>query len=667
MDVTPREIESKDRYLSAHRITLLFLFIVGLAIYSNTFDAVAQYDDMHVFAESTLDDLLARCNLGNGRLIADLTFTFNYWLSGPDVLGYHIFNLIVHVFAAFFVYQLLFQILVIAESEQAPLDYTLQSDPPKLILPPLKNLWFWPAFFGGLVFLVHPLATSAVTYITQRYTSLASLFYLASLVSYLKARRFLKGEILKKSAAFPKSLLFDPHHLAWYGIAFVMAVLAMLTKEMSVTLPVMLILLELFFVQPDFSHAGARLLYLMPLLVTGLIVPYHHLPIFETMSMNSIIQTISDQQDLLPRWADKSYLDRRTYFFSQLGIIWSIYLKLLVWPWGQNVEHDFFVSDGPFHAITITASLGLLSLLIIAALTYRKYRLISFGILWFFVALSVTSSVVPNIILVAEHRVYLPMIGLAFSVAGVYRYFNRPRAMLYLVMTIALTLSVLSFVRNSVWKDDLTLWADALKKSPGMARPYNNYARALHKANQLEEAISLYQKVLTMEDVAFKSDLSHKVFALENLGVVYAKKGMYREALESYTTVVRFSSSGNAANTYFNIGNLYVELQQFSKATEAYNKAVSLNPRHYQTHTNLGWLLMSLGRDDEAETALSKALHHNRRAAEAYLNLGNLYSKYPAKKAEAVANYRMYLRLKPDTSLRRNVLKRIRELEAEFD
>lgn len=84
---------------------------------------------------------------------------------------------------------------------------------------------------------------------------------------------------------------------------------------------------------------------------------------------------------------------------------------------------------------------------------------------------------------------------------------------------------------NQVWKDNLTLWEHALEKSPSMSRPCVNYARALHGLGRLEETIALYEKVLTMPAVPYKSELMHKLYALGNLGTVYAEKGMHQEAL----------------------------------------------------------------------------------------------------------------------------------------
>jgi len=657
----------QGRYSTAHRIVFLFFLIVGLAIYSNSFKVPPHLDDVYIFADSTLEALVNRLTLSNTRMIADSTFAFNYWLAGPHVLGYHILNLVIHVFTAVLVYQLLFQTLKLTANKGNLAGTGSLVQPDNLLLPAFRDHIFWGAFFGGMIFLVHPLATQAVTYITQRYTSLATLFYVASIVCYLKARMILFSEEDAGDKVFSRRGFLKRSHLAWYSLAATLAVLAMYTKEICITLPVMLILIEFFIVQFNFKNVGTRLLYLLPFLASGLIIPMNHLPIFKTTETISMIETITDPDKVLPRWAESQYLTRSTYLFSQIGIIWSIYLKLLVWPWGQNIEHDFYVSNSLSHTTTLVAFLGLLSLLAIAVLTIKKYRLFGFGIIWFFMSIAVTSSVIPNTIFVAEHRVYLPMIGLTLVVAGMYRYLERPRLVYSLSVPILLILSVLTFMRNDIWKDEFSLWGDSLAKSPNMSRPHNNYARALHHAGRLDEAIIMYGKVVTAPNVPYKSDISHKLLALANLGTVYADKGMHTEALQAYQAAVKLTVPQHAASTYFNMGNLLAEMEQYKKAAEAYQKAAEVSPGNYRALTNLGWVLMNLHKHQEAEAALKQALKYNSRAAEAHCNLATLYSKNPSKKKEAIRHYTRYLALRPLSPLRKTVEENIRRLEEEAE
>jgi tetratricopeptide (TPR) repeat protein len=670
MNCSPDHTIDKSRYSSTHRIVCLFFFIVGFFIYANTFDASIHYDDHHVFANRDFDNFLQERAFTNTRYVANLTFAFNQWLSGPEVFSYHMVNLIIHVCSAFLVYQLLFQILCFPGNRRTAQRSSLNKVS-KFALPHLNDLYFWPAFFGGLIFLIHPLGTQAVTYLTQRNASLATLFYIASIVSYLQARRItLYWQPGRDKIDLPHPF-FRPRHLCWYSLSVMTAVLAMYTKEQSLTLPAVLVLIEFFFVQPNLENAGKRALYLLPLLATGLIIPYHHLPFFHPPSAPG------DVARILPSWG-QDYLTRSTYFLSQLGVIWNIYLKLLVLPHGQSIDHDFFVSDSLLHPITLGAFIGLLGLTIIAVLTLKRYRLVAFSIVWFLVTVSVTSSVIPNMIFVAEHRVYLPMVGLSFLVAGIYKYSKRPRLFWSMAIPIVLSLSTLTFMRNFAWKDDLTLWGDALKKAPALSRPYNNYAVALRNAGRLDEAIVTYNKVLAMPIEPFKSGQGEKLLALHNLPHVYVDKGEYQEALRRYEALIALygeeteKGTFSLATVYFHMGNMFASSKDYDKALEFYQKALEIFPignRRLKSHTltNLGWLLTLLERNDKAEKALKKAVRCNPGAAKAYIQLGNLYSKYPAKRAETVACYKRFLALEPRPPFRQELLAKISELESELD
>jgi tetratricopeptide (TPR) repeat protein len=658
--------EKKKQYVTAHRMVVLFFLIVGFVIYANTFDVPTHYDDYQVFVYRDFDNFLQEFAFSSTRFIADLTFAFNKWLSGPEVFSYHVVNLVIHVCAAFLVYQLLFQILSFPTSSNS-LNRPSSNKESTRALPPMTDLHFWPSFFGGLIFLVHPLATQAVTYLTQRYTSLATLLYLASIVFYLKARGITLQWNRQNHKFDFKQSFFKLRHLCWYSLAIVMAVFAMFTKEMSLTLPVILVLIEFFFVQPNVENAGNRILYLLPLLATGLIIPYFHLPFLHPLTDPSASTRI------LPSWGQDS-LTRRTYFLSQLSVIWNIYLKLLVFPYGQSIEHDFFVASSLLHPLTLGAFLGLLSLVIVALASLKKYPLIGFGFIWFFVTVSVTSSIIPNVIFVAEHRVYLPMVGLSFLAAGIYKYSKRPRLFWSVAIPISLVFSALTFERNFTWKDDLTLWGEALKKAPELSRPYNLYGMALHRSGRLDEAIAMYNKVISMPRDPFKRTDLDKLFAMHNLPIVFADQYMYEDAFHSYRELIDLYGDHiqiddfSLATVYFNVGGLYARENKFEKALNEYQKGLEVIPHEDKRLmsyglTNIGWVLSRLDRYKKAETALRKAMLFNPRAAKAYLQLGNLYSRFSSKWPEAVACYKRFLELETHPPFRRELLAKIRELE----
>src|SRR3990167_5669134 len=204
----------------------IILCCVGIIIYSNTLHGSFHFDDTGSIVENVsirhLTDLAAIWNFWPTRFITYLSLAINYHFNGLNVFGYHLFNLIVHLGSAFLVWWLALLTLSTPRMKDEKI-----SDHGDLI-----------ALFIGLLFVAHPIQTQAVTYIIQRAASLAALFYLASLCLYVKSRaldRGIRNPLIRKF---------------YYGGSLVTAVLAMFTKEMSITLPFMLLLYEYCFLKP---------------------------------------------------------------------------------------------------------------------------------------------------------------------------------------------------------------------------------------------------------------------------------------------------------------------------------------------------------------------------------------------------------------------------------
>ena len=184
-------------------------------------------------------------NIYNNRFIGHLTFALNYQLHELNVAGYHIFNLFIHLLNALLVYW-----LMILTFRTPYASAYLQKDVLKTSDP-----YRWVPLFTALLFVSHPVQTQAVTYIVQRFASLSTLFYLVSLVMYIKAR----GSDSSKRARY-----------AFFAASIISAVLAMRTKEIAFTLPVMVFLYEFMFFRGDIKK---RMLYLLALLLTMFIIP----------------------------------------------------------------------------------------------------------------------------------------------------------------------------------------------------------------------------------------------------------------------------------------------------------------------------------------------------------------------------------------------------------
>ena len=213
--------------LSDRRVHILLILVIGIIAYSNTFHVPFQWDDLtyigensmvrqpHYFFEPEKAKGLQFYNHVVQRYITYLSFALNYAIHGFSVTGYHILNLIIHLLNALLVYflvSLTFRTPVIGKST-------------------IKDKAELAALFAAAMFVSHPLQTMAVTYIYQRLASLVTLFYLLSLISYIKSR------------LSQKTL----HRILFYGVSLLSAVIAMKSKENAFTLPFAIALFEFSF------------------------------------------------------------------------------------------------------------------------------------------------------------------------------------------------------------------------------------------------------------------------------------------------------------------------------------------------------------------------------------------------------------------------------------
>jgi len=570
-------------------IHLLLIVIAGCVVYSNTFDVPFQFDDEVFIVNNPLirdfsnfthpssarsADLPANVRYtSRSRTVSYATFWLNYKMAGLNVTGYHAVNLLIHLLNALLVYTLV--------------SVTFRT--PVLLSSGLAGRSRHIAFFSALIFAVHPLHTEAVTYIAQRFTSLVALFYLAAVVSYAQWRRL----SLRDDAAGTYRLLARP--AIWYILSFLSALLAMKTKENAATLPLALLLYEAVFFSGPFRK---RLYPLLPFAAAMLLVP---LALFDPG------KTVAAAVDLATRTQKTSRLD---YLFTQFGVMLE-YLRLLFLPVRQNLDYDwpiqksFFALPVLFPLLILTA-LALFGVLLLkrASVHEKGLRLIAFGIFWFFVAVSVESSIVPLYHVIYEHRAYLPSVGMIIAaVSTVSLVSDRIGKLPGSVMAVCLltvAAAVLAFAahsRNGVWHDEVSLWEDVAAKSPGRARAQLNLGLAYANRGRLDEAIDRLQRVVRLEPDNAGAYLSLAAAAIQ--------KGTIDTAIRNLAIVLRLKPGH--AGAYNNLGIAYEMKGQLDDAVTAYQAAIRLKPDLPIAHYGLGSVYRKKGLEAEASEHFQKA------------------------------------------------------------
>ena len=629
-------------------IALLLLALLCALIYSNTFSASFHWDDFQNIMDSRQIRNLSSIPFSQSRYVGFLSFALNYHFDRYNVFGYHLVNLVIHTINSFLVYFFVLLLLRIPQPSLTP--HASPLTPRSSRLTNASGI----ALATALLFVVHPIQTEAVTYIVQRITTLSTLFYLLAAVLYLKWR-----------LAAPESR----HRSLWYAGALLSTILAMKTKEISFTLPLMLLLIEAVFFG---SLTRKQWMALIPFLITLLIIPLSHKG------------TIGEAEVGFAKGTTE--ISRLDYLFTQFNVIMT-YLRLLILPVNQNLDYDYPIAHSFLEPKVLFSFLFLLALFTFSLyllfvrprpsypslLTPHASRLVAFGILWFFLTLSIESSIIPIQDVIFEHRLYLPSVG--FFLAGsvlIITLLDRWRWMSALVIgALVMMLSIATYQRNMIWKDDLTLWTDVVRKSPNKVRGHHNMAVAYQELGRLDKAIVEYKTALSLKpddadahmnlglgyqdlgrvDEArqeFKTALALKPDDADfhnHVGTVFQKQGHLEEAMQEYKTAVALKS--DFAEAHNNLGLVYQKQGHLEEAMQEYKTAMALKPDYADPHNNLGVVYQKLRRPDDAIREYKAALALEPDDAEPRYNLGLAYFE-EGRLPDALAMFKEAIQLKAD-------------------
>ncbi len=573
---------------AAKIISLSLIALIGTIAYSNTFNAPFVFDDSINLVENLLIKDLDNFIFPSGgykgylpRSVAFFTFALNYHFGGLDVTGFHVVNLIIHITNAILVY------FLVVLTFKTPFFEGQGSG--GLLSPHLI------ALFSALLFVSHPVHTQAVTYIVQRLSSLAALFYLLSMVMYVTARVKGQGSRVKGAAFFSMSLIS--------------AVLAMFTKEISFTLPIMVIIYEFLFFG---SGLRKKFLLFIPAVLILIIIPSAIVGIDRPLS--EILSDVSERTKLqtnMPRW---------DYLVTEMRVV-TTYIRLLFLPLDQNLYYDYPLYHSLFEPPVFLSFLFLASLFGLAVYLLFKskgsrvkgpgssapyLRLVGFGILWFFITLSVESSVIPIAHVIFEHRLYLPASGAFIAViTSVFIIMGNlmgrrkimERVLIPVLAAAIIALTGATYARNVVWQSEVKLLEDAAQKSPESADVYNGLGHACMVKGELDRAIEYFR-------IAQKLNPNYPP-VYNNLGVAYGKKGRFDDALNELKSALTLDPRN--PEIYNNIAIVYREKGLFEKEISYLDIALKLNPNFAIAHFNLGAAYESKGWSEMAREHYSKA------------------------------------------------------------
>ncbi len=608
---------------------VLVLIFATTTVYFNSLKGSFQFDDSKSLERiwvSNLDEYQKRVKMyalnepgGYEKLYLSLyhsisarptllfTWALNNTLGKNNPWGFHLLNLIFHIFTTilvFFVLRLAFKI-----------SHEFQE----------RETFF--ALVSSFVFAIHPALTESVTYISSRSSELLTFFYLLGILYFLQ---FFQSNSTNK--------LFIPIRILFISACFY---LSLTSKIVAATFPVALILLFIFLICPK-KYPNLYQKLTSPSFLLGYA--------FLLISILALVSKIPVHDK------GKEVFGSLGYLCIQIKIIVFYYLKILLWPINLNVDISYPFTTPQNDLTIIFAALMGLGLIIFAGLKGGKWSKICAG--WFILTLAPTSSILPLNDLAVEHRLYLPVtLGICplFALAVQTIPKNKRYSFLFFLLV---SFAVLTAERNKVWTSEFNLWQDAIKKSPHSGRPYSNLGKAYYEKDNIDLALEYLKKSVELSDLLAtthynianiymdkeKLGLSEKEYkraielnpkyyqAFLGLGSIQNQIGKLKEAEKNYLRAIEIRSTMIAQDEDYalarlNLGEVYGKMGQFKDSIRQSEIALKSIPNSFKAHYNIGTANMKLGKLEKAKEAFLYCLKINPEFENALFNLAYVYQK----------------------------------------
>jgi tetratricopeptide (TPR) repeat protein len=495
----------------------------------------------------------------------------DYSLWGDDPRGHHLHNVLLHTLNTGWVYLLgLLIILEIRPTAPGQSHHGLVS-----LLASADKAALLGASICALLFALHPLRVESVAWVSDRKDLLCGFFLLPSLISYIEYRRS------------PVSRARGQ----WYALVMVLFVLALLSKSIATTAPVIMVVLD--FVLEGGSVWRTRKWSLLKEKVPFLILSF--------MVTAAAVASIPDAGS--PRLTGEMSTAQRAFlpFYSM-----TFYLGKLLWPSNLAAVYDLPASGTmAVHALLMVLITGFF---VIVARLFTRHALLA----WVSYVLVICPTVFflsSGIQPVADRYTYLATLAFFLLAGGAIahccrtagngRRRNPVRMTLVVVAIPVLTISaLLSYRQIRIWQNSITLWSHAVKVSPGVAAAYNGLGAAMGQNQRTDEAIALFKEALRLQP--------RYSLAWNNLGIVYVSRGEAGSAADCFRRAAE--NSPDYLEAYLALGRLAETAGEQIAATEYFRKARAIDPHAPLAHLGLAGLFEAAGRIDSCVISLQRAV-----------------------------------------------------------
>ncbi|MGD8264624.1 MAG: tetratricopeptide repeat protein [Desulfobacterales bacterium] len=556
-------------------LPIALLVFVCLVVYANSLSNGFVFDDFGAIVENKylgqpgklLASLFSHSYFAvagleaSYRPVATLSYFLIYSIAGLDPFYYHLASLLLHTINAVLVYCLA-----------------------NLILQHRLN-----ALIAGLLFATHPALSEAVNCIDFNDDLLAAFFFLLAFIGYVRLNA---AEVSSRVGNYSLTLIFF-----FFGL---------LSKEMAITLPAMVILYDL--VLRDADRQPLTIQKALTTLKKRVHVYAGYLAVSLIYIIIRFLLLVSPDGYL-----ESSYggLFERIIYLP--GHIFS-FIKLALFPSDLTADYVFAYPNSFFDSLNLIGVAVVVGLAGASFFIYRYSKAIFFGIWWFLITLLPVSNLIEIYNPFAERYLYIPMIGFCLVVPIVIsglvggRFTKPSTATLATLIPALAIISVYSFVtisRNPDWRNNFVLWSKTVQSSPDSLIAHGGLGRAYQDQGKLDAAIKEFEIALELNPKHAKT--------FYNLGVAYHQKGDLEKAVENFSRSVALDP--NTINAHYNLGTIYHKQGRVDLAIQHYVKVTELDPEDIDAHYRLGVAYAMQGKLNRAVLEWEKVLqidpHHS--------------------------------------------------------
>lgn len=579
---------------TVHCLLVFLLTVIITGVYINALDAGFVYDDMIVVLG---DPDIRIWGFGGwesflGRHVRTLSLRIDYRFFGLSPQGYHMQNIFWHILSTALLYFVFSMIL---------------KDPVT-------------SFLGALFFAVHPVHVESVANISNRKDLLCMSFLLLSIISYLK---FLSSPYVQKKI--------------WFFFIIFFWLIALNSKEVAVSLPLLIIIYEKLFLARENYFVLKFPLFTTAISAVGLASIVYYVTNSINLSDMKFIETLG------------GYSGAPSYFSvanSSAMVFWK-YLVLMLFPFGLSPEHNVTLLSSFIDPVVFFSYLFIFVFLFVAIRVADKHPAVSFALFWFFINYLPVSNIIPSVYLMADRYMYIPSAGICMLAAMGCRFiFKEPsivkgkRSLMVLVVLISLTLGMYgfkTFTYSAAWKSDFSLWDYSVKKYPDSDKSIGGRANALANAGDYSKALSNFDMAISINPKNAR--------AYTNRGVVFVYLEDYLSAIADFTKTI--SLGFHFPETYLSRGWAYYKSGSYSKALKDYEEAIKNDPEFIYPYINRGIVYEVMGDFPSAIESYSKAIKLAPERGKIYHHRGIVYGK-SYKYEVAIKDFNASIGLMPD-------------------